>query len=500
MRRLELLRKFFTKRVTASILLLCITAGVVLMPQGVKTEAAGIEDLYISIDRVEQEDIDNAKNQRDQARAQASEAASKVAALSGEVSSLNSELAELNQLSEEQKAQYEIICEQLEAALEAKALALEAYIQAEENLEEQQQLFEDRISVMFEYQNKSTLEILLESDSIAGFFTNMEIITLIADADKQAIDEMQIALDDAELQRDVALQEAEDMQDIADEKQAQLDELESRIGVTTEALADVTTQLSQWEAQEDALEAYAASLSDTVLALQQQYEAEHATPTPVPETVATTTTTQATTAAETTTAQAGEGETTAAAEETTAAQSEEGTTTTTTQAVATSTPTPSPVPTATPLPKITAEKKIDIGMTLYWPVTCRNITSYYGYRWHPVYGTYKFHSGIDISGSGATYGSTISACADGTVIYVSTPVQGQNTGGSGYGNYCMISHGNGVVTLYAHARTISVSVGDTVSQGQKIGEVGSTGTSTGAHLHFEVRINGSTKNPILYLS
>ena len=91
---------------------------------------------------------------------------------------------------------------------------------------------------MFEYQNKSTLEVLLESDSIAGFFTNMELITLIADADAQAIEMLQTALDDAQLQADIKLQYAEEMQAIADEKKRQLDELESLIGTTEAAISD----------------------------------------------------------------------------------------------------------------------------------------------------------------------------------------------------------------------------------------------------------------------
>jgi murein DD-endopeptidase MepM/ murein hydrolase activator NlpD len=131
-----------------------------------------------------------------------------------------------------------------------------------------------------------------------------------------------------------------------------------------------------------------------------------------------------------------------------------------------------------------------------WPAS-GYISSSYGYRLHPVYNTWKFHSGIDIA---CGYGSAICAAASGTVIYVTEPVEGCNTGGSGYGNYCIIDHGDGVTTLYAHARDIYVSVGDYVSAGQQIGEVGSTGTSTGAHLHFEVRVNGTAYNPCDYLS
>ena len=91
------------------------------------------------------------------------------------------------------------------------------------------------------------------------------------------------------------------------------------------------------------------------------------------------------------------------------------------------------------------------------------------------------------------------AAAAGTVILVSEPVEGQNKGGTGYGNYCIIDHGNGYSTLYGHARDIYVYEGQYVSAGESIGEVGSTGTSTGAHLHFEVRLWGDTRNPLDYL-
>ena len=136
------------------------------------------------------------------------------------------------------------------------------------------------------------------------------------------------------------------------------------------------------------------------------------------------------------------------------------------------------------------------GITWRWPTYTTSITSYYGYRIHPVYKTKKFHSGVDI---GAGYGNTIMAAASGTVIFVTEPVEGKNKGGSGYGNYCIIDHGNGYTTLYGHARDIYVKEGQKVSRGKAIGEVGSTGTSTGAHLHFEVRINGGTVNPLNYL-
>ncbi len=123
---------------------------------------------------------------------------------------------------------------------------------------------------------------------------------------------------------------------------------------------------------------------------------------------------------------------------------------------------------------------------LVWPSYCTYITSRQGPRTHPVTGEYKNHGGTDI---GASYGSAIYAADSGTVVYSSDGWNG------GWGNYVMIDHGNGMQTLYAHMSSRAVSVGQTVSRGQTIGYVGSTGMSTGPHLHFEMYINGSRIDP-----
>lgn len=129
------------------------------------------------------------------------------------------------------------------------------------------------------------------------------------------------------------------------------------------------------------------------------------------------------------------------------------------------------------------------GGRFMWPVPAsQRITSYYGYRIHPVYKTKKFHSGIDI---GAPYGVDILAAADGTVTLAAT--------NGGYGKCVVINHGSGITTLYGHNSTLLVSVGSKVTKGQVIAKAGSTGVSTGPHLHFEVRVNGSTTDPLSYL-
>lgn len=151
------------------------------------------------------------------------------------------------------------------------------------------------------------------------------------------------------------------------------------------------------------------------------------------------------------------------------------------QAAATPTPTPKPQSTATPPPTYTAK--------YIWPCPdYPGISSYFGMRLHPIYNEWRMHNGIDINAANATY---ILASAGGTVIAAEWM--------DGYGYCVMISHGEGIVTLYAHCSELRVSYGDKVTQGQGIALVGSTGLSTGPHCHFEVRLNGTPVNPLEYV-
>lgn len=131
----------------------------------------------------------------------------------------------------------------------------------------------------------------------------------------------------------------------------------------------------------------------------------------------------------------------------------------------------------------TSTKVVSLGISLIRPVS-GTVTSRFGARWG------RGHKGIDI---GAPKGTMIYAAASGTVTVSQYGYSG------GYGNYVMISHGNGVETLYGHCTSLLVSAGQYVTQGQAIATVGNTGNSTGNHLHLEIRVNGVAQNPQNYL-
>lgn len=133
--------------------------------------------------------------------------------------------------------------------------------------------------------------------------------------------------------------------------------------------------------------------------------------------------------------------------------------------------------------------KYDGGM-FKWPApSYTRVTSPFGWRIHPVYGDNRFHNGVDMAAPG---GSPILAAYSGTVAaagYSST-----------MGNYIYINHGSGLVTIYMHASALYVTAGQSVAKGDKIAAVGTTGTSTGNHLHFGVRLNGSYVDPMGYFN
>lgn len=142
-----------------------------------------------------------------------------------------------------------------------------------------------------------------------------------------------------------------------------------------------------------------------------------------------------------------------------------------------------------------AEKPSNPAKGMMFPLKTKGvyISSPYGMRTHPITGEYKMHSGVDFSAPNGTINKEpIYAAQSGEVIFAGTR--------GGYGNYIIVDHGKGITTCYAHCSSIGVTTGQQVKQGQVIGKVGDTGSSTAPHLHFEVRIDGATTQPMNYVT
>lgn len=141
----------------------------------------------------------------------------------------------------------------------------------------------------------------------------------------------------------------------------------------------------------------------------------------------------------------------------------------------------------------TIELPVGINSGMRWPVNINNLTSSYGWRIHPIYKDRRFHHGIDIS---AKKNTPVYASASGEVAFA-----GHHRT---YGNLIVLDHMivnelEAITTYYAHLNSMKVKKGDTINQGDLIGHVGSTGLSTGAHLHFETRYKEKSFNPLLVL-
>ena len=140
-----------------------------------------------------------------------------------------------------------------------------------------------------------------------------------------------------------------------------------------------------------------------------------------------------------------------------------------------------------PAATTTTTAPVPTDLTLIWPTT-GTVTSSFGSRVHPITGKVRNHTGIDIANA---KGTSIWAAQSGTVIFSGRM--------GGYGEAVIVDHGSGASTLYAHMLSRSVSEGQAVNQGAEVGKMGSTGFSTGFHVHFELRLDGTAANPATYL-
>ncbi len=411
--------------------------------------ASSLDDLEAQQERVQaqldevNEQIDDLQGKIDEEEAyqsalneQISLYQDKIALLDGQISSIQDDID--SKQDEIDQLQQQI--DQLDTEIEEKQV----------EIDETYEQFKKRMVALYEAGETSSLAMLLSSSSFADFVTNVQLMQAVSESDEQLVDSLKTQLDEQqELQEQQ--QKAKEETEAALE-QIQLDEQELMIQREEQetARSELETAYSESESAQQDMEALKAEYEadrDAKIAEDQQVEAE------IQQIYAQLAAQQQ------------------AAEEAQQAANNDS------SSSSDSSDSSSSGSTAT----------VNTGdLSFRWPLPgYSTITSGFGYRWG------SNHTGIDISGGGV-YGAPIVAAEAGTVVVASTHWS--------YGNYVIVDHGNGYTTLYAHMSSIGCSVGDYVTKGQTIGYVGSTGDSTGPHLHFEVRINGTAQNPQNYVS
>lgn len=356
----------------------------------------------------------------------------------------------------------------LEAKLETKNAEIsntqEVLELAQKDEKAQYESMKIRIRYMYENSRSSYVERLLSADSFSDFLSAVEYIRQISRYDRDMLEkyrETQNTVANAKTVLEADKAELEEMQaKVEEERQA----VQKLLSAKETELASVDQNLDAANSQADAFAAEIEAQNEIIAQIQQAEAAKKA----AREKAAA----EAKARAEAEAAAAA-----AAAEQNGTEEPSEGNSEQSSEA--------NPPEETEPVTEDTYD-----GGAFLWPCpSSRRVTSDYGNRVSPTAGASSNHKGIDI---GAAYGADIVAAADGTIIFAGY----SNSGG----NYVMIDHGGSLYTVYMHASSLCVSNGQKVTGGQIIAKVGSTGISTGNHLHFGVSLNGSYVSPWNYLS
>lgn len=344
-------------------------------------------------------------------------------------------------------------------------------LEVKTDMADKNELLGTRVAAMYRKGNISYIEILLSSSNFSELLSNMDMIRKIADHDVQLIEELEEQILLAEAKQEILESQKEQLLVYQQDVEQQVKTLQVSRGTQSRLRQEIQSSIAHMEQELAEREEESAFLEEEIQRIereiQERIEAEQ---------------------------RAAEEEARKEAEEKARQEAERKAKEEAERAAAEDEKEPEEVVEEPPEEGSEEEKEDPVvapETKRSWPVPgYHRISSAYGFRTHPIFGEWRPHWGIDIP---APMGTPIVASLGGEVIL--------STYGPSYGNYVVIYHGDGISTLYAHNSQNHVAVGNRVEQGQVIASIGSTGYSTGPHIHFEVRVHGDPKiiNPYQWL-
>ena len=402
---------------------------------------------------VTQADIDEAQRKKDELVAQRQASQEKIDKLKEQQASVLEQKAALDERNEYAKQQLALVQEQIDMYSEMIAEKKKEVEAAKNREEEQLERYRTRVRAMEENGGYNILTLVFNAESFTALLTSLDDIGEIMESDRRLEDEYIAARQEhervqAEYEEEKAGLEAKQAE--LEEEKVELEGLLAEADQLLKALEkDIEKAIREYEIAEAARAAAAAELSNLVAELNRQNQ----------EIANANNNNNANAGGNTGSTGGNTGNTGSSGNGGLISAGSEG---------------------------------VQGTGSLVWPVPCSHtVTSRFGPRTHPITGKYTNHNGMDIDGYGHD-GYPIVACDAGVVVAAKWS--------DSYGNYVMIDHGNGMQTLYAHMSGMAVKYGDTVTQGQTIGYLGSTGWSTGTHCHLEVYVNGSRTDPEAYFT
>lgn len=379
----------------------------------------------------------------DELNAEKERIAGELAAAEEDLAGLESQNGDLLQrlegLKEEQRVgqeEYDRLLLELETAKKNLEAAIRVHADAVRDLQNKQKEYEDRITSMFRIRQKSTLDVLLDSGSMQGFFTNLRLMSYMGEVDQNIIEQLDAARQVAAEAEKNSQATKEEYDAFVEKKEAQLQELAEGIALTATDLESLEGAILSRSSEVTNLQNQQHETTSEIEALMAQLEAEEA----------------ARRAANN-------------------------------------------IPSIDADIELETRRNLDGSEAMIYPVpNYTGISDGFGWRADPFTNTGSYmHWGVDFP---APAGTPVRASLSGTVAIVSAPLQGSIYGGSGFGNYCTVVSSSGITLIYAHLTTVGVYEGQYIGQGEVLGTIGSTGYSTGPHLHFQMRVPWSSDSGI----